>query len=91
LRVDDWGTVVGRRGATAIRTAPDMAKEVGTMSIVSFPAMPEPTEPDTSPQLSRLRLVVGHEHVWQLRAVEYDDTLEVRRYECAGCDDVLFR
>jgi hypothetical protein len=38
-----------------------------------------------------LRLVPPHEHEWQLRSVEYDDALEVRRYECTSCEDVLFR
>lgn len=46
----------------------------------------EPTEP-----VARLHLVQPHEHCWQLRTVEYDDALEVRRYECESCDDVLFR
>lgn len=41
--------------------------------------------------VARLRLVQPHEHCWQLRTVEYDDALEVRRYECETCDDVLFR
>jgi hypothetical protein len=35
--------------------------------------------------------VAPHEHTWQLRAVEYDDALEVRRYECDRCAEVLFR
>ena len=34
--------------------------------------------------------LVTHEHVWELRSVEYDD-FEVRCYECTGCDDVLYR
>jgi len=29
--------------------------------------------------------------VWTLRGVDYDDTFEVRRFECESCDDVLFR
>jgi hypothetical protein len=37
-----------------------------------------------------LRLVPPHDHVWRLRAVEYDDGLEVHRYECSDCDDVLY-
>jgi hypothetical protein len=38
-----------------------------------------------------LHLVAPHEHAWRLRTVEYDDALEVRRYECETCEDVLFR
>jgi hypothetical protein len=38
-----------------------------------------------------LRLVPDHEHTWELRMVEFDDGLEVRRYECRSCDDVVFR
>jgi len=48
------------------------------------PAAVESTTP-------RLRLVAPHEHTWQLRGVEYDDTFEVRRYECDTCDDVMYR
>jgi hypothetical protein len=57
------------------------------MSVIAFPAAPDdgPAGPPT------LRLVTEHDHVWHLRAVEYDESLEVRRYECAHCDDVLFR
>jgi hypothetical protein len=60
------------------------------MSVVPFRAVPDPTQPDV-PSSPRLRLVAGHEHVWQLRAVEYDDAFEVRRYECDGCAAVHFR
>lgn len=60
------------------------------MSVTAFPAVPEGPEPGTSVP-PRLRLVPEHEHLWELRSVEYDDALEVRRYECTGCDDVLFR
>jgi hypothetical protein len=66
---------------------------VGKVSVIAFPAVPEVPagpEPD-APAAPRLRLVPEHDHVWQLRSVEYDESLEVRRYECAQCDDVLFR
>ena len=68
--------------------------------VIPFPAVPEPSEPSESTGASAskadttaptLRLVAGHEHVWELRSVEYDDALEVRRYECTGCEDVHFR
>ena len=60
------------------------------MSVIPIPATPESSRP---PSLAppKLRLVPEHEHVWHLRAVEYDEAHEVRRYECADCDDVLFR
>ncbi|MGY2875024.1 hypothetical protein ACVW00_002214 [Marmoricola sp. URHA0025 HA25] len=57
------------------------------MSVIPVPATPEPSDP---PETPLLRLVT-HEHTWHLRSVEYDDAFEVRRYECAGCDDVLYR
>lgn len=67
------------------------------MSVIPFPRL-LPTPP-TAPAdagtptkaTSPLQLVAPHEHAWQLRAVEYDEALEVRRYECATCEDVLFR
>jgi len=56
---------------------------------------PLPSEPVSSAAADddapTLRLVPPHEHEWQLRSVEYDDGIEVRRYECDTCDDVLFR
>lgn len=63
------------------------------MSVIAFrvgPEVPEGAEPvpGTPP---RLRLVPEHDHLWQLRSVDYDESLEVRRYECTQCDDVLFR
>ena len=58
------------------------------MSVFPVPAQPEQPTSSARPQL---RLVPEHDHVWELRAVEYDETFEVRRYECAGCDDVLYR
>jgi hypothetical protein len=60
---------------TPIRTAPDVTADTA--------------EPTTEPP--QLRLVPPHEHSWRLRTVEYDDSLEVRRYECETCEDVLFR
>jgi hypothetical protein len=72
-------------------------KEVGSVSVIPIPAAPEratdgaveANEPAVSPQL---HLVPTHEHTWRLRTVEYDDaSLEVRRYECETCADVLFR
>jgi hypothetical protein len=59
----------------------------GPVSIDPIPDVPE--EPAQTPP--RLRIVPGHEHVWQLRAVEYDESFEVRRYECEGCAEVMFR
>ena len=50
-----------------------------------------PRDAITSPPTPALRLVPGHDHTWELRTVEFDEGLEVRRYECGGCDDVLFR
>jgi hypothetical protein len=63
--------------------------EVGSVSVIPVPATPEPSEtPETTTPPLRL---VTHEHSWELRSVEYDDAFEVRRYECTGCDDVLYR
>lgn len=59
------------------------------MSVIPVPATPEPSDPVATP-VRPLHLVT-HEHVWELRSVEYDDTFEVRCYECTGCDDVLYR
>ena len=61
------------------------------MSVIPIP---EPTEVvgeavESAPP--RLRLVPEHEHLWRLLSVEYDEGLEIRRYECEACDDVLFR
>jgi hypothetical protein len=67
------------------------------VGVIPFPTTPGASEPETpsaptsGPTPPTLRLVAEHDHVWQLRAVEYDETLEVRRYECEACDDVLFR
>ena len=59
------------------------------MSVNPVPAMPEPSE-SLEPAVRPLHLVT-HEHTWQLRSVEYDDAFEVRRYECDGCDEVVYR
>jgi hypothetical protein len=58
------------------------------MSVTPLPSVPGPSALVSPPAL---RLLTGHEHAWELRAVEFDDGLEVRRYECCECDDVLFR
>jgi hypothetical protein len=63
--------------------------EVGSVSVIPVPATPEPSDPVETP-VRPLHLVT-HEHVWELRSVEYDDTFEVRCYECTGCDGVLYR
>jgi hypothetical protein len=63
--------------------------EVGSVSVIPVPATPESSElVETPPRPLHL---VTHEHVWELRSVEYDDTFEVRCYECTGCDDVMYR
>jgi hypothetical protein len=63
--------------------------EVGSVSVNPVPAAPEPSDPPDIP--ARPLRLVTHEHEWKLRFVEYDDTFEVRCYECTGCDDVLYR
>jgi len=57
---------------------------------MSVDPIPEVHE-QPAPAAPLLRLVPGHEHAWQLRAVEYDESFEVRRYECEGCTEVMFR
>lgn len=59
------------------------------MSVIPVPDTPD--LPDTGSSAPRLHLVAGHEHAWELRDIEYDQGFEVRRYECADCDEVLFR
>ena len=59
------------------------------MSVIPVPATPEPSE--TPEAVTPPLRLVTHEHVWELRSVEYDDAFEVRRYECTDCDDVLYR
>lgn len=62
------------------------------MSVIPVPATPEQSEPaETAATTTRPLRLVTHEHTWQLRSVEYDDSFEVRRYECEGCDEVLYR
>jgi hypothetical protein len=64
---------------------------VGSVSVIPIPEPPEvgsPTEPTAA--APHLHLVPGHEHTWRLLTVEYDEGLEVRRYECQSCDDVRF-
>ena len=59
------------------------------MTVIPVPATPEPS--DAPEAVSRPLRLVTHEHAWELRSVEYDNALEVRCYECTGCDDVLYR
>jgi hypothetical protein len=63
--------------------------EVGSVSVIPVTATPEPSAP-LDPPASPLRLVT-HEHVWELRSVDYDDAFEVRCYECTDCNDVMYR
>jgi len=62
------------------------------VSVFPVPAAPEPSEPPEAAEAPAppLRLVT-HEHQWELRSVEYDETFEVRCYECTGCDEVMYR
>ena len=32
-----------------------------------------------------------HTHDWQLSSVEFEDGVEVSRYDCGGCAEVTFR
>jgi hypothetical protein len=59
------------------------------VSVTPVPPASEPSEP-TETTAPPLRLVT-HEHQWELRSIEYDDTFEVRCYECTGCDEVMYR
>ena len=59
------------------------------MTVIPVRALRSPAALEST--TPRLRLVPPHEHTWQLRSVEYDEAFEVRRYECDGCDDVLYR
>jgi hypothetical protein len=61
------------------------------MSVTPLPVASGPSAIPTNTATLTLRLLPGHEHTWELRTVEFDDGLEVRRYECCGCDDVVFR
>ena len=38
-----------------------------------------------------LRHAPTHAHSWQLRSVEFEDGVEVSRFDCGGCGEVLFR
>ena len=60
------------------------------MSGGPVPVALEVRDPQLEEPSRRLRLVPPHEHAWRLLAVEYDDGLEVRRYECTGCADVHY-
>jgi len=76
-----------------VATTTPRVERGGQLSVSPFPVSPEPTlrghvDDDSAPHL---RLVPLHDHAWRLLSVEYDDGLEVRRYECLDCDDVLFR
>jgi hypothetical protein len=68
--------------------------EVGSVSVIPVPAAPDAPE-SVATATPALRLVTGgapaHDHVWELRSVEYDETFEVRCYECTDCDDVMYR
>lgn len=61
------------------------------MSVTPSPVTGASSSDETTSPAIVLRLVPRHEHTWALRAVEFDDGLEVRRYECGSCDDVQFR
>lgn len=80
---------IGELGRCAADVRAPDPMEVGSVSVIPVPAAPEQPEPAEA-SARPLRLVT-HEHAWELRAVEYDDAFEVRRYECAGCDDVMYR
>lgn len=56
----------------------------------TLPAGFEPLE-EAAPGAPRplLHVVPVHEHTWQLRGVEYDDSFAVSRFEC-DCGEVLF-
>jgi hypothetical protein len=56
-----------------------------------LPAATASSPAEAASSAAVLQLVPGHEHTWELRAVDFDDGLEVRRYECSRCDDVQFR
>ena len=42
-------------------------------------ALPSPSDPP------------AHEHDWQLREVDYEDSLEVREYTCTRCGMTTYR
>jgi hypothetical protein len=59
--------------------------------VTVIPVRTVSSAPTVEPTGPRLRVVPAHDHTWQLRSVEYDETFEVRRYECDDCDDVMYR
>jgi hypothetical protein len=65
-------------------------KEVGSVSVIPIPEPTEVAPTGIESAAPRLHLVPEHEHTWRLLAVEYDEGLEIRRYECESCDDVQF-
>ncbi|MBJ7528655.1 MAG: hypothetical protein JHD04_03905 [Nocardioides sp.] len=54
-------------------------------------AAPLPAPEPLGAEGVRLDLPRTHQHLWDLRGVEFEDGLTVRSYECTGCTDVLFR
>ena len=50
----------------------------------------QPVEPTPSDDSLPLRLVEPHEHTWQLRGIDYDDTGAVREFVCTVCAEVWF-
>jgi hypothetical protein len=67
---------------------------VDTVTAIPFGTVPAETDPDTAAPHLRLvspTAVTEHEHAWRLLSVDFDDTFEVRRYECETCSEVLFR
>jgi hypothetical protein len=90
---DNQGTKDLRRDRSHARP-----EEVGSVSVIPFPAGSGPSDPSAAAPEARpvLHLVPVQpgapcEHAWELRSVEYDESLEVRRYECVACDEVMFR
>jgi hypothetical protein len=61
------------------------------VSITPLPAATASSAAEAASSATVLQLVPRHDHTWELRAVDFDDGLEVRRYECSRCDDVQFR
>jgi hypothetical protein len=49
------------------------------------------TVEDASVVPPRLRVVSGHEHTWELRAVLHDDGTAVNEFGCTGCEAVTYR
>jgi hypothetical protein len=61
------------------------------VSIIPLATGTSPAETEPTHTATVLQLVPRHDHTWELRAVDFDEGLEVRRYECRTCDDVQFR